>query len=178
MTNNDILIRIRYALNITDIKLMELFALAGRRVGREELEPLFRKEGEPGWAECDAATLRAFLEGLVASRRGPRETGGPRESAGTVAGARGGSVAGSAGSPAAGGPRPSLSMSNNEVLKHLRIALELKDGDIVDIMRAAGVEVSKSEIGALFRKKGHENWRQCGDQFLRNFLAGLTAKRR
>jgi uncharacterized protein YehS (DUF1456 family) len=69
-------------------------------------------------------------------------------------------------------------LSNNEILKSIRIALELRDDDLVGILRLAGVEVSKSELSALFRKPGRANFRPCGDQFLRNFLVGLTAKYR
>jgi len=158
MTNNDILIRLRYALNITDLKLVDLFALAGRPMTAEDIRPLFFKEGEEGYRECDGATLGAFLEGLVTSRRGRKEGA-------------------SAEKPAAR-PSWSASPSNNDVLKAVRIALELRDDDIAAILRLAAVEASKAEISALFRKKGQENFRPCGDQFLRNFLAGLTKKYR
>jgi uncharacterized protein YehS (DUF1456 family) len=154
MTNNDVLIRLRYALNITDLKVLELFVLAGREVGRTEMESYFSKEGEPGFVECDDSVLGSFLQGLVASRRGKREDSGGR---------------------AAPDPRH---LSNNDILKAIRIALELREDDLIDIMGLAGVEVSKSELSALFRKEGQPNFRPCGDQFLRNFLAGLTAKYR
>jgi len=152
MINNDILIRLRYALNITDLKLVELFALAGRPLSAEEFRPLFLREDEEGFRECDGQTLGAFLEGLVASRRGKKE-----------------------GAPAAK-PSWSTNPSNNDVLKAVRIALELRDEDILAILRMADVTASKAEVNALFRKKGQENFRPCGDQFLRNFLAGLTKK--
>ncbi len=154
MINNDILIRLRYALNITDLKLVELFAAAGRNMTVEELRPLFLKEDEEGFRECDGATLAAFLEGLVTSRRGRRD--GTADSR----------------------PSRSENPSNNDVLKAVRIALELRDDDIAAIMRLAGVTASKAEINALFRKKDQGNYRPCGDQFLRNFLAGLTKKYR
>ena len=166
MNHNDVLRRIRYALNITDLKVVELFALAGREIGREELEPFFLKEEEPGYVECPDEVLGDFLDGLIVSRRGRRESLQPPAS-----------VPG----PAAKGARTSASpahLSNNEILKRLRIALELKDEDIIAIMALTKVKVSKSELSAFFRKYGHVNWRPCGDQFLRNFLAGLTAKYR
>jgi len=152
--NNDILIRLRYALNITDLKLVELFALADHPLSVEELRPLFLREEDVGFMECDGATLGAFLQGLVVSRRGRREN-----AAGTTP-------------PWTGNP------GNNEVLKALRIALELRDDDIGAILKLAGFNASKAEIGALFRNRNHENYRLCGDQFLRNFLAGLTKKYR
>lgn len=160
MNANDVLRRLRYALNITDLKVLELFALAGRELSREEMEPYFLKEEEAGYRECLDELLGAFLDGLIVSRRGRRE----------------GPVAAKAG-PAAAKAGPAR-LSNNEILRRLRIALELKDEDIIAIMERAGVKVSKSELSALFRKREHPNWRPCGDQFLRNFLVGLTATHR
>jgi uncharacterized protein YehS (DUF1456 family) len=161
MDNNDVLIRLRYALNITDLKVLELFSLAGRELDRARLEGLFLKEGEPGYEDCGDSLLAAFLDGLVTSRRGKRE-----EAPG----------AGGAAGPAGGRGRPRL--SNNDILKKIRVALELKDDDLVSIMKLAGVEVRKPELSALFRNPAHSNYRECGDQFLRNFLAGLTARYR
>jgi uncharacterized protein YehS (DUF1456 family) len=154
MNNNDVLIRLRYALNITDIKVIELFGLAGYAIERPELEALFTREGEPGFLPCSDAVLESFLEGLVTSRRGRREGGSEKK------------------------PPRGRKLTNNDILKGLRIALELKDEDLIDILKLAGVEVSKAEVSALFRKQGQPNFRPCGDQFLRNFLAGLTAKYR
>ena len=59
-------------------------------------------------------------------------------------------------------------LTNNDILKKLRVALELKDDDIVHILKLADFEVSKSELGALFRKPDHPNYKECGDQLLRN----------
>jgi hypothetical protein len=69
MDNNDILIRLRYALNITDLKMVELFRLAGREIAGPELEGIFRREGETGRVECEDSLMAKFLEGLVISRR-------------------------------------------------------------------------------------------------------------
>lgn len=69
-------------------------------------------------------------------------------------------------------------MNNNDILKKLKIALELKDTDMVDIFNLVDFSISKSEINAFFRKKEHKNYRECRDQILRNFLSGLTKKHR
>ncbi len=156
MDNNDVLKRLRYALNVTDLKVVELFKSVGYDIPKGELEGIFKTEGEAGYVECGDGLMGRFLDALVLSLRGARA--GAREGEGVPA-------------------RPPR-LDNNRVLKLLRIALELKDDDIVAIMRLAGIEVSKSEVSALFRKKGHPNYRPCGDQFLRNFLVGLTAKLR
>lgn len=64
-------------------------------------------------------------------------------------------------------------MTNNDILKKLRVALKLTDDDIVKIMSLVDFQVSKSELGALFRRDDHPKYMECGDQFLRNFLNGL-----
>jgi uncharacterized protein YehS (DUF1456 family) len=69
-------------------------------------------------------------------------------------------------------------LTNNDILKKLRIALELKDEDIIHILKLADFTVSKSELSALFRKDDHPNYVACGDQLLRNFLQGLIIYKR
>ncbi len=69
-------------------------------------------------------------------------------------------------------------MTNNDILKKLRIALELKDTDIIEILKLAGFETTKSELSAFFRNADHRNYKECGDQILRNFLNGLIIRNR
>ncbi len=69
-------------------------------------------------------------------------------------------------------------MTNNDVLKKLRVALSLRDTDILDILKLVDFNMSKSEISAIFRKEDHPNYKECGDQLLRNFLNGLIIKHR
>ena len=69
-------------------------------------------------------------------------------------------------------------MNNNDILKKLRIALNLKDTDIMEILKLADFEISKTELNAIFRKEGHRNYKVCGDQLLRRFLNGLITKKR
>ena len=76
-------------------------------------------------------------------------------------------------------PRPVASrVTNNLVLKKLRVAFELKDVDMHQAFEDAGFPVSKPELSALFRQPDHRNFRACGDQLLRNFLKGLTLRMR
>lgn len=65
-------------------------------------------------------------------------------------------------------------MSNNDILKKLRVALQLKNTDIIDILKLVDFKISESELGALFRKEDHPKYMDCGDQILRNFLNGLV----
>lgn len=65
-------------------------------------------------------------------------------------------------------------MNNNDVFKKLRVALKLRDDQIVDILKLVDFNITKSELSAFFRAEDHENYKDCGDQVLRNFLNGLV----
>lgn len=65
-------------------------------------------------------------------------------------------------------------MTNNDILKKLRVALKLRNDEIVDILELVDFKITKSELGAFFRKEDHPNYTECGDQILRNFLNGMV----
>lgn len=69
-------------------------------------------------------------------------------------------------------------MSNNEVMKKLRVALSLRDDDIIEILKLANFATTKTELSAIFRAEDHPNFKPCGDQILRNFLNGLVIYKR
>lgn len=69
-------------------------------------------------------------------------------------------------------------MSNNDILKKLRVALELNNEDIIKILELVNFKVTKSELGSFFRSEDHPNFKPCGDQILRNFLNGLVIYKR
>lgn len=71
-----------------------------------------------------------------------------------------------------------ISMTNNDILKKLRVALKLRDEDIIEILKLVDFTVTRSEINALFRTEEHPNYKECGDQLLRNFLNGLIIYKR
>jgi uncharacterized protein YehS (DUF1456 family) len=149
LTNNDIFRRLRYALDLHDPDLIEIFTLVGAPLERAVIIGLLKKEGDPECVECSDQTLISFLDGLIIKRRGKKE-----ESDAQV--------------------KPvHLPLSNNLVLKKIRIALELQEGDLIAIMSKAGIEISRHELSALFRNRDNKNYKECGDQFLRNFLSGL-----
>lgn len=154
MTNNDILRRFRYALDISNPKMIEIFGLAGVNVDQETLLSMLRKEEDDGFIACSNALLESFFDGLITLKRGASKEGGDRTTPSPVGKER----------------------TNNAILRKIRIALEFKDEDMLAVMKLAGVIVTKSELGALFRSKGHKNYKECGDQFLRSFLNGLTSR--
>jgi uncharacterized protein YehS (DUF1456 family) len=153
--NNDVLRSIRYALDLSDAKVAEMIRLAEREIALSDVENLLRKEDEEGFVECGADVLVSFLDGLIVHRRGKME---PR--------------------PEEQAKKPERRLTNNAILKKLRVAFELKEEDMHKTLELAGFSVSKPELSALFRQKGHKNYRTCGDQLLRNFLKGLVIRHR
>ena len=71
-----------------------------------------------------------------------------------------------------------MPLTNNDILKKLRVALQLRDTDIVEILKLVDFKVTTTELGAFFRKEDHPNYKECGDQILRNFLNGLVIYKR
>ena len=65
-------------------------------------------------------------------------------------------------------------MSNNDIMKKLRVALKFTDDDIIKVLDLANFRITKTELGAIFRKEDHPNFKPCGDQILRYFIRGLT----
>jgi len=65
-------------------------------------------------------------------------------------------------------------MTNNDIFKKLRVALQLRDDQIVEILELVDFRISKGEIGNFFRNADHPKYVDCGDQVLRNFLNGLV----
>lgn len=64
-------------------------------------------------------------------------------------------------------------MTNNDILKKLRVALKLRDDEIVEILKLVDFDITKGALGDFFRKEDHEKYIEAGDQVLRNFLNGL-----
>jgi len=150
MLNNDVLRSLRYTLDISDAQMVDIIKLSGKQIAPSDLAAMLKKEDEEGFTPCDDELMAHFLDGLVFFKRGKDDS------------------------------RPAqpleLPVTNNMVLKKLRVAFELKEDDMHTIMNSVDCPVSKPEMSALFRKVGHSNYRTCGDQFLRNFLKGLTLR--
>lgn len=163
MTHNDILRRLRYAFDYNDQSMMRLFVLGGREVGRSELLQWMSREGDShkqaGAGDEEAVEafplsdvdLACFLNGLIIERRGARGDGPPA---------------------------PEQRLSNNVILRKLRIALNFKDEDMLATLKLGGLNMSKPELSAFFRKPEHKNYRACQDQVLRRFIRGLQEQYR
>ena len=150
MIHNDVLRSVRYMLDISDAKVVDIIKLSGFTASRADVITWLKKDEEEGFVHLPDEAMAHFLDGLVIFKRGRDDT------------------------------RPALPIelpvTNNVILKKLRVAFELKEDDLHAILKAAEFPVSKPELSALFRKFGHSNYRTCGDQLLRNFLKGLTLR--
>lgn len=151
MTNNDVLRRIRYILDLDDSKVISLFGKADQTVTRAQISDWLKKDDDPAWQKLSDKLLATFLNGLIVDKRGKKD--GEQ-------------------------PQPETRISNNIILMKLKIALNLKGEDLLEILKLVDLQPSKHEISALFRKPGHKHYRECKDQFLRNFLQGLQIKYR
>ena len=150
MTNNDILRRLRYALNLPDGLTLKLFLLGGTPAAQADLEVWLKKDEEPGYQACRDDALTAFLDGFITLRRGAK--------------------------PEGSSPVANERLTNNLILKKLRIALAWQEDDVLAALTAGGMSVSKNELTALFRKPGQKNFKPCGDQLLRAFITGMIGR--
>lgn len=151
MTNNDILRRLRYIFDFNDDAMMKLFADAGYPVTREQVSDWLKKDDDPDYKACNDFQLASFLNGLINKKRGKRE--GEQ-------------------------PEAEKKLNNNIIFRKLKIALTMKDDDVLEILKLANFRLSKHELSAFFRKPGHKHYRECKDQVLRNYLQGLQTRYR
>jgi len=151
MTKNDILRRLRYAFDFSDSQMIELFALAEHQVTRAQVSAWLKRDDDPAFVDLSSTELAIFLNGLINKKRGKKD--GPQ-------------------------PEPELRLNNNIIFRKLRIALSLKDEDIISILTLANQRLSKSELNAFFRNKEHPHFRVCKDQVLRHFITGLQLRER
>jgi uncharacterized protein YehS (DUF1456 family) len=152
MTNNDILRRLRFILNIKDTKIIKILALVNYQVPLPRVVSWLKKDDDADFTECSDKDFMAFLDGLIIEKRGKREDSGPKK------------------------PAPVQVMSNNLIFLKLKIAFDLKSDDVLDLMELSKFNISSSELSAFFRKKTHRHYRVCKDQILRKFLKGLQLK--
>jgi len=150
MTNNDVIRSIRYILNVSDKKISEIFALGGLKISVDDVVLILKDEEDPEYLRCDDQSMAHFLDGVIYFKRGKDDSKPPFPF--------------------------ELPISNNLILKKLRVAFTLKEPDMHEIMSNGGYNIGRAEMSALLRKKGQPNYRECGDQVLRYFLKGLALK--
>lgn len=155
MRNNDIIQSIRYMLDLDHVQITEILKLRGYQPSRDEVTSIFNEQkGQEDSKEGDSSDelMAHFLDGLIYFKRGKSDKHPPRPIETPV--------------------------TNNLVLKKLRVAFKLRDDDVLDILESTGFSIAKPELNALFQSKDHKNYRECGDQIMRYFLKGLTMRLR
>ncbi|SHJ45285.1 Uncharacterized conserved protein YehS, DUF1456 family [Reichenbachiella agariperforans] len=151
MTNNDILRRVRYALDLNDAQMVAIFGLNEQVVTRAQVKAWLTKNEEPGFVELPDRDLSNFLDGLITDKRGKKE------------GAK---------------PVTTTRLNNNIIFRKLRIAMNLDEAATLALYELADMPISRHELSAFFRNPKQPQYRSCQDQFLRNFLNGLQIKLR
>lgn len=151
MSNNDTLRTLRYSFDFNDFVMIDIFSKGGLKVTREEVSNWLKRDEDEGFKAIYDKDLAAFLNGLIILKRGPKEDGIPVTE---------------------------KSLDNNAILRKLKIALNMKDDDMLEIFGLRGFRLSKHELSAFFRNPTQSQYRQCKDQVLRNFLQGLQMKLR
>lgn len=151
MTNNDVLRRIRYIFDLGDSQMIAIFGQADDEVTREEISDWLKKDDDPAFKNCSDTKLASFLNGFINEKRGKRE--GEQ-------------------------PKPEKRLNNNIIFTKLKIALNLKAEEVIEILALAGFHIGKHELSAFFRRPDHKHYRECKDQILRNFLKGVQLKYR
>jgi uncharacterized protein YehS (DUF1456 family) len=152
MANNDILRSIRDALTIDDASMIQIFRESGREVGQSTITALLKSEAEDGYIPCSDPVMGFFLDGLIIHRRGRQDD---------------------AKVPAA---KPAVTLTKNAIVKKLRVALNLKEDDMISIFKSAKIEITKHDMGALFRKEGNKHFKECSEQLFKGFLKGLALR--
>lgn len=147
MNNNDILRRIRYTFDIKDSKMISIFKLGDKEVTRTEISDWLKQDEDPDFKPISDKFLATFLNGLINEKRGKKE-----------------------------GAQPILEqrLTNNIILRKLKIALNFKDHEMLEILDLAEFPLGKHELSAFFRKPEQSQYRLCRDQVLRRFLQGLA----
>jgi len=151
VNNNDILRKVRYIFDFNDSRMISIFGLADLEVTRAQISDWLKKDDDPAFQKCNDTQLAIFLNGLINHKRGKKE--GEQ-------------------------PKPEKRLNNNIIFRKLKIALDLKAEDILEILNDTDSHISKHELSAFFRKSDHKHYRECMDQILRNFLRGIQIKYR
>jgi len=147
INTNEILYRIHKALGLSIDEMLEAYKLAEYPMEREHLEALLKRRYDKDFELCSYEELGVFLDGLIILKRGP--------------------------SPKKENDDEIVELTNNLILKKLRIALELKEAETEIIFNLADVMLTKQELKSLFRKENHKNFKACSDELLMAFLEGL-----
>lgn len=150
MAKNALLRSISNALKLDEAALVNIFRNAGREVAPSTIAAFQKSEKEDGYIPCSDPILGFFLDGLIIHLRGRQE------------------------GQAASVEAPVALLTHNAVLKKLRIALDLKEEGLIEVLKRGGIAISKNDLTGYFRKPGHKHYKECSEQFLMGFIKGVA----
>ncbi|OBS98635.1 hypothetical protein A9259_09295 [Vibrio cyclitrophicus] len=146
MTNNEILRRIQHALNLKNAQIIKAIEQADVTVAHDQVINWLKDDNDKSCSKMKDKELAVFLNGFINLKRCKKE--GEQ-------------------------PKPEVALTNNMIFMKLRIALNMKAEDVLDVLEVVGISLSKYEIGAYFRKPENKNYKVCEDQLLCDFLNGV-----
>ncbi|WP_210473267.1 DUF1456 family protein [Vibrio crassostreae] len=146
MTNNEILRRIQHALNLKNAQIIKAIEQADVTVAHDQVINWLKDDNDKSCSKMKDKELAVFLNGFINLKRGKKE--GEQ-------------------------PKPEVALTNNMIFMKLRIALNMKAEDVLDVLEVVGISLNKYEIGAYFRKPENKNYKVCEDQLLCDFLNGV-----
>ena len=147
MKINDILFKIKTALSLSEEEMIKAYALVDYTMNKERLKNILKRRQDEDYEEATYEELGIFLDGLVRLKRGVSDKVVTSDEA--------------------------VALSNNLIMKKLRVALELKEPELIIIFALAEINLSKRQIGSLFRKEGTKNFKEASDELLMAFIEGL-----
>jgi len=147
MQINDILFKLKTALSLDSKNMIKAYALADYEMTEERLANILKRRQDDGYEDATFEELGVFLDGLVLLKRGPSDKVANEDEA--------------------------VALTNNLILKKVRVAMELKEPELVILFALAETTLTKRQIGSLFRKEGGKNFKECSDELLMAFLEGL-----
>ena len=146
MTNNYILSTIMNSLKLNKVDILKSYKLADKKITQDDVDDILREPSDEKFILLSDEGFELFLNGFISYKRGPSDKKRKKQK---------------------------IYFSNNIILKKLKIALDLKDEDIITIFENDGLEITKSQLTSYFRRDGHINYRKCSDSLLKRFIKGL-----
>jgi uncharacterized protein YehS (DUF1456 family) len=143
---NQVLVGLKQALQLSYSDIETIYALSGFEVSSKEIENFFKESTYRDSKQVGYEALGAFLDGLITFKRGE---------------------------PPHTPPNEIQTLTNNLILKKIRIALNLKTHEIEIIFNLVDIFLTKQQLSALFRKEEHKNFKACSNALLLTFLEGL-----
>ncbi|EIK44353.1 hypothetical protein O59_002683 [Cellvibrio sp. BR] len=149
MRTNDIFRKITQSLTLGNLQIQQLFALSAIDLNDKEIANLLKTDYQPGFEPMPDYVLLIFLNNLIEQQRGKKNDAEQEVI------------------------EKHAKISNNDVLKKLRIAYNLHEQQVRDALKLATIELTKSDLAALFRKPGHVHFKACDDELVLDFIEGL-----